>query len=245
MQSARRWVLAASVVILVPGAVPEAPADDPEVAEGLSRLERAVELAPDDLQLGNAYRMAVIRSDETERAIEFLSGLLEQNQQSNPLRINLALAYVDRLSRPGTSRTAQGRLARRSLDQLDAVLERDPTNWLALFSRGMNHLHSPRARTSAARAIRDFESCLALQAGGAIEPNDQFFLPHVRLGDAYATADDPEAARRVWRQGLLEFPRNESLAQRLSLDDESLAEFVEGQRRLDGRIPTDLSYLIE
>ena len=107
MQSARRWVLAASVVILVPGAVPQAPADDPEVAEGLSRLERAVELAPDDLQLGNTYRMAVIRSDETERAIEFLSGLLERHQQSNPLRINLALAYVDRLSRPGTSRTAR------------------------------------------------------------------------------------------------------------------------------------------
>ena len=124
-------------------------------------------------------------------------------------------------------------MARRSLSQLDAVLERDPQNWVALFSRGMNHLHSPRARTSAERAIRDFESCLALQASGAIEPHDHFVLPHVRRGDAYATVGDLEAARRVWRQGLLEFPGHESLGYRLSLDDESLARFVEGERSLD------------
>lgn len=215
--------------------------EDGRMAEGLSVLERAVELAPDDLQVGNTYRMAVIRAEEPERAIEFLSGLLEENEQSDPFRINLALAYVDRLSRPGTSRTAQGRMARRSLDQLGVVLERDPDNWIALFSRGMTHLHSPRAQ----RAIRDFESCLALQASGAIEPNDHFVLSYVGLGDVHATAGDPQAARRVWRQGNLEFPRNEPLAYRLSLDDASLAEFVEGQRSLDRRIATDLSYLVD
>ena len=70
-------------------------------------------------------------------------------------------------------------------------------------------------------------------------------LPHVRRGDGYATVGDLEAARRAWRQGLIEFPGHESLVFRLSLDDESLAAFVEGERTVNGRIPTDLSYLLK
>lgn len=211
---------------------------------GLTVLEDAVRSAPTDLQAGNRYRTAIRQAEDPDRAIRFLTALLDSDGDSSALRINLALAYVDKLCSPETSNVKRGMLSNRSIGQLDAALAIDPTNWVALYSRGMNYLYWPRSRSRAAEAIRDFKACLELQGRDEVESQPYYLLPYVMLGDAHVKNDDPQSARDVWRKGLLAFPGDPVLIERLSLDDAALAEWVDQERGDGRRVPTDLSYLV-
>ena len=145
----------------------------------------------------------------------------------------------------GPAASGKGTLARRSLDQIHVVVERQPERWVGWYARGTNHLHWPRALGHADDAAADFARAVEMQRalpGGGREREHR--EAYVRWGDALTKDGRYDEARRAWRQGLAAFPGDEQLAARLALagDAEQLA-YVEDQRSLEREIDTDLSFL--
>jgi hypothetical protein len=137
----------------------------------------------------------------------------------------------------------KGTLARKSLDQLDAILETRDDWWAACYGRGMNHLHWPRALRHTPAAVADFEVCLETQRQVG-ESKSYHERTYVLLGDAHTKNRSFESARRIWEQGLEVFPGSSALKERLAVrGDDRLMEFVEDQRSLEQPIDTDFSFI--
>jgi hypothetical protein len=173
--------------------------------------------------------------------------LVEQHQSAPNPRLQLALAYVDKISsRSGAlAMISKAALAQRSLDQLDILLEADPSYWPAAYARAMNHLHWPRRLQHTDAAIRDFRHCLALQTRPEIAPRSYHARTYAGLGDALVKGGDFPAAYEVWQEGLQRFPGDPDLRERSALDTATDAEaFVKELRTMGRDIDTDLSFLV-
>ncbi len=223
-------------------------------AAALSELEQAIQLDPNALLFSNAYRELVRRYGHVyfDRSIRFFEDLVEAHPRAIMPRLNLALAYVDKMPYPKLGIVSQGKLSNKSLAELDFILtELDPECWAAKYVRGMNHLHWPRKLGHAPMAIADFTELIALQNGfSADKRRDYLALGFVGLGDAYVKNRDAgldanlAKARQAWEQGLSEFPNERELKQRLELMDKSTEElirFVDELRGLEDPVDTDLA----
>jgi tetratricopeptide (TPR) repeat protein len=188
--------------------------------------------------VAHEYRRRAADHGLHDRAIEFFRAAVERDPQSVASRLELSVAYVDKIPTCGglAAIVCKGTLARKSLDVLDGLLAEDPDSWIARYSRGMNHLHWPRALRHSAEAVEDFQRCLEL------EPRRHERI-YVLLGDAHAKNGSFGEARRVWREGQALFPRSRALVDRLALgDDDAVLTFVERARSLEQPIDTDLSF---
>ncbi|MEE8452691.1 MAG: FG-GAP-like repeat-containing protein [Thermoguttaceae bacterium] len=219
----------------------------------LDELERAIQLAPDRLVYGNTYRELVRRYGHVyfDRSIRFFEDLAEKHPKTTMVRLNKALAYVDKMPYPKLGIVHQGILSNKSLEELDAILLDDPTCWTAKFIRGMNHLHWPRKLGHAPTAITNFSELIAMQQAFPPEKRgDHFALAYVALGDAYVKnraaglEENLAKARQSWRDGLKRHPDSPELQKRLEMmetTDEELIEFVRKRRGLEDPVDTDLS----
>jgi tetratricopeptide (TPR) repeat protein len=219
----------------------------------LEELERAVELDPDRLVYANTYRTFVRRYGHThfDRSIRFFERLEKEHPQSTMVRLNRALAYVDKMPYPKLGIVHQGILSNKSLLVLDAILKDDPRCWTAKFIRGMNHLHWPRKLGHAPLAIEDFTELIAMQKSFPPETQrDYFALAYVALGDAYVKnrangfEENLAKARQAWRAGIQEYPDSSELQKRIELmetSDEAVIEYVRKLRGLEDPVDTDLS----
>jgi tetratricopeptide (TPR) repeat protein len=219
----------------------------------LDELERAVQLAPDRLLYANTYRTLVRRYGHVyfDRSIRFFEDLAEKHPQSTMVRLNRAVAYVDKMPYPKLGIVHQGILSNKSLMVLDAILQDDPNCWTAKFIRGMNHLHWPRKLQHAPLAIEDFSELIALQKTLPPElQRDYFALAYVALGDSYVKnranglEENLERARETWQEGIAAYPDSEELKKRLELvetSDEAIIEYVRKLRGLEDPVDTDLS----
>jgi len=229
---------------------PAPPSIDPEELE--RRLRQAEEeLEPlrrttnENANWGPAsfYRGLADRHGEQTRAIRFFEAWVKE-RPSNGARIELAAAYVDDIPNCGglAAIVCKGSLARKGLLQLDPVIAERPDSWIALYSRGMNHLHWPRALRHSDAAAADFERCIDLQKR-APESRPYFARAHLALGDSLAKDGRYEAARQAWQRGQEHFADFEELAERLAIkDDAALLELIEEVRSLQRAIDTDLSF---
>lgn len=212
--------------------------------ESLDHYEAAIREEPENLRYGNEYRKACVQAGEHQRAIEFLERQVAASPEVTALRLNLALAYVDKMPTPGLGIVGQGLLSNRSIRELNAVLEREPTSWVAMYGRAMNHLHWPRMLRHAPMAIEDFRACLDLQAGvprQGLKPHH--LLPWLGLGDAQVKNGSPGEARAAYAEAARLFPGDPRPARRQALDDAALAAFVEEERGLARPIDTDLAFV--
>jgi len=227
--------------------LPELPDVDPlELDRLLSDLESRVERDPANHRLAYGYRKHSADHGRHDRAIEFFEQLVQRNPDDRWARMELSVTYVDKIPTCGglAAVVCKGTLARRSLDQLDRLLEEDPDWWPALYGRGMNHLHWPRALRHSSDAAADFRRCLELQGADAVEREPYHARTYILLGDALAKSKDYRAAREAWRSGLSVFPDSPELSERSALEgDERLLEFVEQNRSLENPIDTDFSFL--
>ena len=125
------------------------------------------------------------------------------------------------------------------------MLEEHPGSWLALYCRGINHLHWPRALRHSDDAARDLGRCIELQNASDAGPALAYFVrTHIALGDAYAKDKKYDRARRAWRVGLALFPDEAVLHRRLAIeDDRELLRTIESERALVLPVDTDLSFL--
>lgn len=105
---------------------------------------------------------------------------------------------------PSANFMRQGALLEDSNELLEAALRIDPTAVVTRFTLGMNHYHSPGFLGRTDDAIRAFERLLADHGGRADMPimNEA----HLRLGELYLRAGQPEKTREVWSRGARTFP---------------------------------------
>jgi enediyne biosynthesis protein E4 len=218
------------------------------LAAQLTEVEGRLLQRPPGYALASAYRARAAAAGVGERAVAFFSELVASHPDDAAARLQLGCALVDEIPTCGgvAAVVCKGTLARRALEQFDAVLAADPDSWVGHYCRGINHLHWPRALRHSDDAVADLERCVDLQerARGDAPPPPYHLRCHLALGDAYAKAGDPTNARRAWRRGLQLFPDSPALAARLAIaDDDRLLAYVESQNSLEQPIDTDLSFL--
>ncbi|MGH7864886.1 MAG: hypothetical protein ACREQB_07845, partial [Candidatus Binataceae bacterium] len=195
-----------------------------DAAQGLALLRSGVTLAPADLVLGNAFRMAAFqlrrahltdaRGRETlvARIPSWLErepiATLERLHASHPQRetaLQLALAWVDELILfPALEIKAPASVE--SVNLLSELLQREPAYVPALYGRGLNYLHRPsrlewpEARKAAPDAAsRDLGLAVAIGrriGGGSPELVATLALT---LGDALAKEGKADRARSWWQ----------------------------------------------
>jgi tetratricopeptide (TPR) repeat protein len=226
----------------------ERPRVDPAQLEPLlSGLERKIREGSPSNAVTAAYRSRCAANDLHDRSIEFFRGLVEERPDDMRLRLELALAYVDKIPTCGgiAAVVSKGTLARKSLDQLDRVIAQTGGSWVAYYCRATNHLYWPRALRHSDDAVADFTRCLEIQKASGDPAGESYDLrTYVGLGDAYAKDKDYGKAREVWREGLKVFPGAPELNDRLQVEgDDGLLRYVEDQRSLERPIDTDLSFL--
>jgi hypothetical protein len=229
---------------------PAPPAVEPaELERQLTEMEGRLGSLPLDRALASTYRSRAATYGEHDRAIRFLEELIAKREAEggdvSRLRVELSLAYIDKIPTCGglAAIVCKGSLAKKGLDQTDLVLAEHPDSWLALYSRGMNHLHWPRALRHSDDAAADLERCAALQESRDGEPEGYDHRTWVALGQAYAKDGRFAEARRAWNRGLEVFPDSEELREHLAVaDDEALLALVKEKRSLEQPIDTDVSF---
>ena len=196
--------------------------------------------------LASTYRARCARFGQHDRAVKFFSDLVRKRPSDLRLRIELACTYVDKIPTCGglAAIVSKGTLARKALKELDAVLTRREDLWVAVYCRGMNHLHWPRALRHSDDAVVDFTHCIKLQQmdDDAIRP-DYHVRAHIGLGDSYTKLSEFDKARKAWREGLRLFPDSDALKDRLAIDEDALLAYVESVRNLQQPIDTGLAFL--
>ncbi|MFN7959999.1 MAG: FG-GAP-like repeat-containing protein [Thermoanaerobaculia bacterium] len=226
-------------------AAPQPKIDPKELDRQLGLMEQELEQKGLGFSQASRYRARAVDGSQHDRSIRFFERLVAKDPKDPAAHLQLACAYVDKIPTCGglAAVVCKGRLARRSLDQLDVVLEADPDNWAARYCRGINHLHWPRALLHNDAAAEDLAYCTKLQARrGDAQP--YYLRIYVALGDAYTKAGEVAKAREAWQQGLALFPTASELKERLAIaDEDALLKFVEKHCSLEQPIDTDLSFL--
>jgi tetratricopeptide (TPR) repeat protein len=225
------------------GAPPPPEISAEELERQLAAAEQAIRSGRDRWASASAYRRLAARYREHERAVRFLQGIVRETP-SHSARIELSAAYVDEIPTCGglAAVVCKGSLARKGLNELDIVLREAPDSWLALYTRGMNHLHWPRALRHSEDAAKDLRRCITLQEREP-EPRPYFEKPHIALGDALSKAGRHQEGRAVWKHAQALFPDSSPLAERLAIEgEEAISKFVQEQRDLEHAIDTDLAF---
>jgi tetratricopeptide (TPR) repeat protein len=226
----------------------------------LLELEDALRRKPRNAKLANRYRSECVEHGYFERSLDFFRALIRDHGPMPALRLQLAVALVDKIPALKGDAMAQASTAKECLRELAEVQQRYPRSYAVHYLAGMNHLYWPAGFQHFDRAVRHFEVALEIQAersrAGRV-PEDYHADVLCALGDAHVkgairASKEPEErarrfaeARRVWKEGLAAFPQHGVLPQRLALDEKSLVEVVTDERGLEKRINTNLEMLLE
>jgi hypothetical protein len=196
------------------------------IEPGLASLRRAIEIAPRDLVIGNAYRMEVFRMRRAVMAdaagretlaptmppaldgqpVAFLDAL-HRAHPSRETTLQLALAWADEIVLNGALEI-KAPASVESVKWFTEILREDPSYVPALYGRGLNYLHRParlvwpeRVKAPPDAASRDFGACVAIgRALGGASPRLVASLA-MALGDAFAKEGRASRARSWWQIG--------------------------------------------
>src|SRR5262249_18472978 len=127
-------------------------------------LEKALRDDPKRVA-GDRYRKLAMDGDDPDRAIRFFQGLLAERPQSADLRLQLALAYVDRTPDPELGSVRKGLYSSEALKLLEAARAAHPDSWGLHYAVGLIHLNWFTKLKHVPFAMEAFEGCLALQKG--------------------------------------------------------------------------------
>ena len=209
-----------------------------DLGKALHYMELAVAEDPDNLQYTSEYRQAAIRNKEFDRALSFLQKVIADHPNSANLHLNYGFAYDDKI--PVAGSITQVIYANNALQEFTRAVDLQP-NWIAYYTRGNSYLFWPKIFGKAGLGVADLEQALKLQQRG---PKHSYYArAYIALGDGYCKADEPEKARKVWQEGLREFPDNQVLKQRLALQGDELKNTIEDGFDPNNRVNTDLREL--
>ncbi len=209
-------------------------------------LEEKLRRRPCNVGFANAYRALCVDSRQLDRSIELFRGLVRSHAEHGGVRIQLALAIVDKIPSLDGDVLGQGSLAKESLNELAWVEERDPGSYALHYIAGMNHLYWPDTLKHYDDAVHHLDRCVEVQkarleAGGKVEA--QYAEVFRALGDAHVKAKRFSDARQAWKQGLALFPDHPGLKARFTASDDEATAQVKGERGLTRRIDSGLGWL--
>jgi tetratricopeptide (TPR) repeat protein len=220
----------------------DARADGVGDAQQFDAVSRAVASQPEDIAAGNDLRKLCRERKMQEKCIEFFDALTKKHPLAAAARYNAALAHIDHL--PGHSLLAQARMSTNSIEHASAVLEHAPSDWLALYIRGLNNLYWPTWYRRTDRAITDLSRCTEMSESLPSERRASYMaLAHVALGDAYVKAGKIEQALEVWRRGMAAHPSPE-LTKRLAVSPDALPQTIEQVRSREVPVDTDIGFYV-
>jgi tetratricopeptide (TPR) repeat protein len=209
-----------------------------DLMAAVQHLESAVAGDPDNVRYANDYRMAVIRSKQFDRSLQFFEKLAAEHPKLANLHLNFGFAYVDKI--PAAGSITQVILANNALNEFSKAVELDPS-WIAYYTRGASYLFWPKIFNRAPMGVADLEKALAIVKKG---PRHTYYAKtYIAMGDGLWKTDQLEPARTAWQEGLKEFPDNPALKTRLSLQGDELKKLIEDQFDPSNRVDTNLREL--
>ncbi len=209
------------------------------VEASLGHFEAALQADPDNLRYGNDYRQAVIREKAYDRSIAFFEKLVADHPDAANAFLNFGFAYVDKI--PDSGAITQVLNANTALTYFTKSIELKPT-WIGYYTRGNSYLFWPKIFNRTQLGIDDLKVALKMmhEQGPKL---GVYVRTYVALGDGYWKMDDPKQARKLWQQGLEEFPDSEALKKRLAATEQELGSIVSVSYDPNVRVNTDLSEL--
>jgi len=224
-------------------------ADREKEDEALGHLENAARAMPSDLRVGNDVRLWSVRFEAWDRCIAFFEELAASHPGMPEPRLQLALAYIDKMPDNMLGIVGQGKLSKMSIARLSEILKDEPplsedVAWSVHYALGMNHLYWPKALGHAPLSVESFQRCIDVQKTRIEGVHAYFLLPYLGLGDALVKEGRHEEARAAWREADMMVGKDPRLDERLAIeDDEALTRFVDAARGLGIVIDTDLTVL--
>jgi len=209
----------------------------------LEKFEAAIQAAPNNLGYGNAYRQMIVNINTKsmyDRCLAFFKQLVADHPNMPNAWMNYGYAYVDKIPTEGA--ITQVLLANTALGYFTTALDLKET-WLARYTRGNSYLYWPAIFGRTPAAIADLER--AIEMSQATPPRPYHVRAYVGLGEAYWRLSNFKKAREIWQAALERFPDNESLKERLSLDDKALNDFLTAHFEPGRRVDTDVSMVVE
>ena len=134
-------------------AMQAAQADNYDTA--LAKFEAALQVDPNNLQYGNAYRLTVVKINQAktyDRCTAFFQKLVADHPKASNAFLNFGYAYVDKI--PVEGAITQVLLANKALGQFSAALALEES-WLGLYTRGNSYVYWPAIFGRTPLAIAD------------------------------------------------------------------------------------------
>jgi tetratricopeptide (TPR) repeat protein len=218
-------------------AKPRASADS-----SLVNLAAHLRAHPGDQAAAKGFRQHARRAGQLDSAITILKGILNGHPEAQAIRMQLALAHVDRLpAPPALDLPAQAVIASQATRLFGEITAAEPEQWGSRYARGMTQLLFPLPSRHYEPATDDFLKLLELQR--TLPPGPHFVHTFVALGDAYVMDQQLEMARTWWQAGKKAFPDNSELADRLAIDLEALHTTIAARYSFNQPFDTDREFL--
>ena len=182
------------------------------------------------VDLAGRYRRKVIEGPDAERGVRFFRELVEASPSDGDLRVQLALALIDRTPDRALGSVRKGLLSSEALEAIAPVIDANPGSWGLYYLRGMIHLNWFTKLKHVPFALEAFEKCLEIQKEN--EGEKTFYaLPYRAIGDAYVkNGEFSKGRQRYWRVGLKKFPNDRGLTERVDLTAYMAGPYVEERR---------------
>jgi len=210
----------------------------PAADSSLADLAAHLRAHPQDQGAAKAFRQRARRSGQLDSAITILKGILDGHPEAQGLRMQLALAHVDRLpAKPALDLRARSVLASQATRLFGEVIAAEPEQWAPRYARGMTHLLFPVPSRHYEPAADDFLKLLELQR--TLPPAPHFVRTFIALGDALVMDKQFEAAHTWWQAGRKMYPEDPELADRLAISPGELQTTIEANYGFDHPFDTD------
>jgi tetratricopeptide (TPR) repeat protein len=200
-------------------------------------MEQVIAADPENLKLGADYRQLTIAASLFDRAIDFFRTLAKAKGGGPNVKINLALALVDKVPTAGDIRRLY--LGRDAMNALTQAIAARPSV-LAYYMRGQVNLYYNRLifhRTD--KGVADLTQALSMVTGET--PPTLVARIYAALGDGYFRLENVAAAHDIWAKGLASCPDDPGLKMRLEHDGQTLAEIVTAALSAGRRSDTSLA----
>jgi tetratricopeptide (TPR) repeat protein len=202
----------------------------------LRPMEQAVAADPENLALGAGYRQVMIAAGLFDRAIDVFRRLAKANGSGPNVKINLALAYADKVPTSGDIRRLY--LGRDAMNALTQSIAARPSV-LAYYFRGQINLYYNRLifhRTD--KGVADLTQALSMVTPET--PPRLVAQIYAALGDGYFRLENLAKAREVWSTGSAACPDDPELKTRLEKNGQALLEVVTAALSAGRRSDTSL-----
>jgi tetratricopeptide (TPR) repeat protein len=215
----------------------QSPKGRADVELRLQTFERAISAEPENLKPGADYRQLTIEAGLFDRAIDFFRALARRTGSGPNVKINLALAYADKVPTAGDIRRLY--LGRDAMNALTQSIGERPSV-LAYYLRGRINLYYNRFifhRTD--KGVADLTQALSIVTNET--PPGLVASVYTALGDGYVRLEDLSRARGTWSEGLAKFPDDDALKTRLQKEGQALLEVVTAALSAGRRTDTSLA----